>query len=105
MGPVPQRPVSTASARTAAATAVPACSISRSSDTPSAWARRSAPVIASAPIAGIAARSAQRVRRARRSISKSAGSFAGRDAAAPRSGAAAWRSPAGSEVEDMANQA
>ena len=44
MGPVPHRAVSTASALTAAATAVPACSISRSSVIPRACARRSAPV-------------------------------------------------------------
>ena len=66
IGPVPQRPVSSASALTAAATAVPACSISRSSDTPRAWARRSAPVIASAPMAGSAGPRPPSARRSRR---------------------------------------
>ena len=77
IGPDPQRSVSAASARTAAATAVPACSMSRSSVTPRACARRSAPVIASAPMGGSAARSAQRERRPRRSRSNSVGSSAG----------------------------
>ena len=61
----------------AAAVAVPACSISRSPGTPRACALRSAPIIASAVIAGRAAVDAQRSRRPRRSSSNSVGSSAG----------------------------
>ena len=82
IGPVPQRPRSVASALTAAATAVPACSMSLPPGMPSDCARRSAPVIVSAEIAGSAARAAQCWRSARRSISKMAGSSAGSGGAA-----------------------
>ena len=64
-------------ARTAAATAAPACSMSRWPGTPIAWARLSAPAIASAPIGARAAAPAQRRRRPRRSSPISVGVVGG----------------------------
>ncbi len=90
IGPWFQRPAATARARPAAATAVPACSISRMPGTPSRCAFASAPVIAWAVIGELAAASAQRAASPGRSSSKIVASSAG-----SRVGLPCWRAVPG----------